>query len=209
MLLGKSVVRSSSVGDRRWDPAKCAVIGLAAGYGHVYGMDMYKRFVGSLRATGYPGHIILGIAPNAPQNVRKYLARHRVVTKEVSIGRCTYYNSTCPHCTVEGKRFTRPKCAADYPDYKIQWGRFPLTADWLRECNGCTDGVMLTDTRDVYFQADPFKDAEPHGLAVFEEHPDTSANHWLTNLPVSRCRDYKFTKAQKMLCSGSTCFMAV
>ena len=105
---------------------------------------------------------------------------------------------------MEGKRFTRPKCAADYPDYKIQWGRFPLTADWLRECNGCTDGVMLTDTRDVYFQADPFKDAEPHGLAVFEEHPDTSADHWLTDLPVSRCRDYKFTKAQKMLCSGST-----
>lgn len=44
-------------------------------------------------------------------------------------------------------------CPKDYPDYKITWARFPLYRDWLNACPSCTDGVMLTDVRDVFFQS--------------------------------------------------------
>ena len=44
--------------------SKCAVIGIGVGYG----VDMFEGFVGSLRSIGYKGHIILGIAENAPTN---------------------------------------------------------------------------------------------------------------------------------------------
>jgi hypothetical protein len=142
--LRENVLRNLNV-VKRWDPAKCVVIGLAVGYS----LEVFETFVGSLRATGYPGHIILGIAVNTDQQTRDYLAKHGVTVKEVpSAEQCSYNYTSNPFQEP-------PKCAKDYPDYKIQWGRFPLAADWLRECKDCTDGVMLTDTRDAYFQADP------------------------------------------------------
>jgi len=39
-----------------------------------------------------------------------------------------------------------------YPDYKITWARFLFYRDWLNDCPWCTDGVILTDVRDAYFQ---------------------------------------------------------
>lgn len=44
-------------------------------------------------------------------------------------------------------------CPASYPDYKMTWSRFPFYRDWLANCPSCTDGVMLTDVRDVFFQS--------------------------------------------------------
>jgi hypothetical protein len=80
-----------------------------------------------------------------------------------------------------------------YLDYKIQWGQFPLAADWLCKCKDCTDGVMLMDTCDAYFQADLFQAMmTPHSITVFEENPDLSTENWLTDIPVSRCKNFKF-----------------
>ena len=45
------------------------------------------------------------------------------------------------------------KCLKAYPDYKISWARFPLYRDWLLSCPSCSDGIMLTDVRDVFFQS--------------------------------------------------------
>ena len=45
------------------------------------------------------------------------------------------------------------KCLKAYPDYKITWARFLLYRDWLLECPTCSDGVMLTDVRDAFFQS--------------------------------------------------------
>ena len=44
-------------------------------------------------------------------------------------------------------------CPKAYPDYKLTWARFPLYRDWLAACPTCTDGVMLTDVRDAFFQS--------------------------------------------------------
>jgi hypothetical protein len=146
-------------------------------------------FVGSLRATGYPGHIILGISPDAPDNVRKYLNKTGVQVKQVSFTKCTYPVGLC---------------ALGYPDYKIQWGRFAFAGDWLRECKECTDGVMLTDVRDAYFQLDPFAAVKDiHPIMVFEEAPTVTTNHWVSDAPISQCKGIHI-KDKPMLCSGST-----
>ena len=44
------------------------VIGLAVGYPLSY----FEQFVGSLRATGYDGHIILGVAENVDSSTLEY-----------------------------------------------------------------------------------------------------------------------------------------
>jgi len=51
-----------------WDSSKSAVLGLATGYPR----NVYEGFVGSLRATGFAGHIILAIAKDAPSDVVSY-----------------------------------------------------------------------------------------------------------------------------------------
>uniref|UniRef100_A0A7S4S646 Uncharacterized protein n=2 Tax=Ditylum brightwellii TaxID=49249 RepID=A0A7S4S646_9STRA len=195
-----SASASTDAKSPKWDSAKSVVIGLAAGYG----VHVYQQFVGSLRATGYNGHIILGIASDPPSDVTDYLQKQNVITHPVEIGTCTYFNYT----TVDGIPSTDQVCSTDYPDYKIQWGRFPMARDWLLQCEECTDGVMLTDTRDAYFQSDPFEYIEePHPIMVFEEmFPNITTNHWLTNTPVEYCRETTIlaNESLPMLCSGST-----
>jgi hypothetical protein len=103
-------------------------------------------------------------------------------------------------------------CPSDYLDYKLTWARFLYYRDWILQCTDCTDGIMVTDYRDAYFQADPFRTAakmgllqrrRQHSLLVFEEHPDNTNEHWLTDLPVMACRKYKVGPTP-VLCSGGT-----
>eukprot|EP00041_Stephanoeca_diplocostata_P029528 m.874652 g.874652 ORF g.874652 m.874652 type:complete len:400 (-) comp23576_c0_seq18:306-1505(-) len=183
-----------------WDPRKCVVIGLAVGYG----MEEMELFIGSLRATGYPGKIIIGVASDVPVEVKDYLEEQRVETKVVKFGPCTFQNYTKKDGTLAEKYNKKQKCDIDHPDYKIQWGRFNLAAKWLQECADCTDGVMFTDVRDAFFQRDPFAAVQhPHDLMVFEEHQDVSTEHWLVDFPVTACKGRGVGK-QPMLCSGST-----
>ena len=185
-----------------WDPAKSAVLGLAAGYG----LQSYQDFVGSLRSTGYPGHILLGLATNAPSDVLDYLRQQNVTIHFVEMADSCTYNGTMGF---EGKPMDTKDwhCPKAYPDYKITWARFPLYKDWLMDCPTCTDGVMLTDVRDAYFQRDPFAMAVElqmqYPLMVFEEHPDMRNTHWLTDFPITLCKKYKVGETQ-VLCSGST-----
>ena len=90
---------------------------------------------------------------------------------------------------------------------------------------------MLTDVKDVLFQAgefhsnvfspyyivfpyiifllntDPFVAAvnlkQQAPLMLFEEHPYVKNTHWLTDTPVSSCKNHTVGETQ-VLCSGST-----
>jgi len=139
------------------------------------GLEDHARFVGSLRSTGYAGKIILGISPDAPRDVIDYLESQNVTYH--AIRKAT---SGCVHNGTEGaepmymtydeaseigsaKRIiidadgTGWNCPREYPEYKLTWARFFYYRDWLRDdCGGCTDGIMLTDFRDAYFQAGEF-----------------------------------------------------
>ena len=187
-----------------WDSSKSAVLGLATGYPRY----VYEGFVGSLRATGFSGHIILAIAKNAPEDVVSYLKEHNVIMKHVEKAeKCTYDGAIGEEgVPIDMNESGEWKCPKDYPDYKITWSRFLYYRDWLNDCPSCTDGVMLTDVRDAFFQRDPFVTAnernQVHPLMVFQESPETDTEHWLTDWPVSACRKHKLGK-KPMLCSGS------
>jgi hypothetical protein len=187
-----------------WDSSKSAVLGLASGYGR----QVYEMFVGSLRATGFTGHIILAIAKDAPSDVVSYLSEQNVTIKYVErADKCTY-NGTIGEkgVPIDMQKSSEWKCPKDYPDYKITWSRFLYYRDWLNECPSCADGVILTDVRDAFFQRDPFVTAvernQVHPLMVFQETPELDNEHWLTDWPITACRKHKVGKTP-MLCSGS------
>jgi hypothetical protein len=190
---------ADSEGSIKWDSSKSAVLALASGYQ----LNTYKSFVGGLRATGYPGHIILGISEDATSDVIQYLAEQNVTTKVVTMAKNCTYDGAVGH---DGKVINTRKwhCPAAYPDYKITWARFLLYKDWLNDCPECTDGVMLTDARDAFFQKDPFQSdtIEMHPLMLFEEHQNMTTENWLADFPISVCKDHKLG-AKPMLCSGS------
>jgi len=190
---------ADSEGSIQWDSSKSAVLALASGYQ----IDTYKSFVGGLRATGYPGHIILGISEDSTSDVLQYLAEQNATTKVVTMAKNCTYDGAVGH---NGKVINTRKwhCPAAYPDYKITWARFLLYKDWLNDCPECTDGVMLTDARDAFFQKDPFQSdtIEMHPLMLFEEHQNQTTEHWLADFPIGVCKDLKLG-AKPMLCSGS------
>ena len=170
------------------DSSTATVMGLATGYT----LDVYKRFVGSLRKTGYTGHIILGVAPDVDPEVERYLAYRNVMVKKLKWVNCTYPDS---------KKF---ECSYPYNDIKTRWSRFPLQRDWLRDCKTCTGPVLSMDVRDSYFQLDPFGPGSPvvKGLQVYEEHKSQTTQHWLAEFPIRACKNVTFHET--MLCSGTT-----
>ena len=155
--------------DGPWRSGNCAVLSMAS----ASGLEDHERFVGSLRATGYSGRIILGISPDAPGDVIRYLESQDVtyhrVHKAASCARNGTEGAEPMYMTYDdesgigtARRIiidadgTGWNCPREHPDYKLTWARFFYYGDWLRDCGGCTDGIMLTDFRDAYFQAGEF-----------------------------------------------------
>jgi hypothetical protein len=109
-------------GVKKWRSSNSAVLAMATNMG----MIEFYTFVGSLRATGFSGNIILGISDWAGDDVVNYLKSQNVTMK------------------FQGEK---------YSEYKVSHARFFLYRDWIENCTACTDGIMLTDFRDAYFQA--------------------------------------------------------
>ena len=175
------------------------VMAMATGYR----LEDYQRFVGSLRKTGYQGHIILVVAPTLPTEIEQYFIEKRVDYKPV-----TYVNCSFPLLSEEELKTSHDKelvtCIHPYPSLKHRWARFPLLRDHLKECETCTGPVLITDMRDTLFQRDPFGPEAPvvTTLQVFQEHPIQRTTHWLVDWPVKDCKGVQFDKP--MLCSGTT-----
>ena len=123
------------------------VIGLAVGYG----IKEFRRFVGSLRATGYMGVIILGVSSDIATSVQHFLLRHHVEMKIVEA------DSLMDAHKSDGDN-------AGF--YSVALPRWQLYRKWISEINETEEQhretlYFLTDTRDVYFQRDPFKSIPP------------------------------------------------
>jgi len=154
----KDDARSSSLASTPWRSSHSAVLAVATNM-H---LDEYRIFVGSLRATGYSGRIILGISENAPSDVVEYLMSQAVtVHRYVRADGCTYDgyvgNEGRPIDMNDPPSGHGWQCPREYPDYKITHARFALYKDWIEGCPSCTDGIMLTDARDSFFQAGEFR----------------------------------------------------
>jgi hypothetical protein len=137
--------------------------GGAIGHNSIIGLALYnnflsgfRRLVGSLRATGYNGQILLGVNPKLPKEEFEYLKRNNVTLYGVTTADCSAsaLNSHHEHGIIRGK------CSEDIPDLKLEWGRFEMARRWLHECELCTGWSLLIDTRDIFFQADPVTSLE-------------------------------------------------
>lgn len=185
------------------DSTNATVMGMASGYD----LSVYERFVGTLRKTGYKGHIILGVSPDVSQSILDYFNYRNVIPKPLPLVNCSY----APHNKNEQKNDShvqeRNTCVHPYNDIKLRWSRFPLARDWLQDCKTCTGPVLIMDVRDSYFQLDPF--AGPgspdiiDGLQVYEEYKSQTTMHWLTKWPIETCKNIVYHN-KPMLCSGTT-----
>ena len=134
---------------------KTVVIGVAVNYG----MNEFRRFIGSLRSTTFSGTIILGVSANISPECFRYLKRHHVEIRMVKDG----------DLTPEEK----DDDGVHSGFYNIALPRWVLYQKWVNEdIFSNTTRFLLTDTRDVYFQRDPFDDLKhdhSYELYMFEE----------------------------------------
>lgn len=181
--------------ERKADSSNATVMAMAAGYSLVE----HRQFVGSLRKSGFSGHIILAVKPDLDTEIKSYLEANNVTTKYLQRVQCTFSDGATSEDLEE-----RLTCLHPYPNIKQRWSRFPLLRDYLLECNECTGPVLVTDFRDTFFQKDPFGDSGHviSGLEVYEEHVKQRTTHWLVEIPVSLCKGVTFD--EPMLCSGTT-----
>jgi len=75
----------------------------------------------------------------------------------------TYYaveTANCSASIMDGVSSTgnavRAKCSRGLENLKLEWGRYEMARRWLKACDSCTGWSMVIDTRDIFFQADPF-----------------------------------------------------
>jgi hypothetical protein len=151
------------------------VMGFAGGPGY------YKRtryFVGSLRATGYTGDIILGTDPDINEAWLDFFAAYNVTIRHVKGQKCASTNeSALPNCVeISGT------------EASMNFARYYVFQEWLKDYSS-NARVMISDVRDVYFQANPFENValqesitSGYDLLVFEEGlADTSENFTWTH----------------------------
>lgn len=145
-----------------------AIIGLAS---YPTFMPGWRKLVGSLRNSGYDGHIIVGVNPAIPMEERNYLDHMGVTYYAVEVANCS---ASILEGVSNTENAVRAKCSKGLEDLKLEWGRFEMARRWLRACESCTGWSMVIDTRDIFFQADPFAslgnpDAAAHDLLFVEE----------------------------------------
>lgn len=198
------------------------VLGLAAYASFDRG---FKRLVGSLRQSKYNGHIILGVHPNIPQNELKYLKEMNVTTYTVHA--CPCDPSVLPQQRKDLKgngqgAGIRSKCSKGLEKFTLELGRYEMARQWLHDCKTCTGWGLIMDTRDVFFQSDPFeglgsaKSAEKNLLFIEEISPLTSPDpdparsfvagnfrSMAHTLPCYGSRAQSAYKSRPVLCSGT------
>lgn len=144
-------------------PSTNAIVGLAS-YPHF--MDGWRKLVGSLRTNGYNGHIIVGVNPNIPQVERDYLDKMGVTYYAIEVANCT--SSIMDGVSTSTKNTVRAKCSSGLENLKLEWGRFEMARRWLHACKSCTGWSMVIDTRDIFFQSDPFATLGDASTAQYE-----------------------------------------
>lgn len=149
--------------------------------GMTYSQDprIYKRFVGSLRSTGFGGTIILGIEEVSPE-IHQYLLDQNVTLKKLEPVECTFINAKA-----------RQKCYKPYPHIKREWAHFPLSRDWLSGCASCSGPVIFTSVDRTFFQVNPFGAGMPvvKRLHLYEQHPSVDVSRTSAGVLLKACVD--------------------
>lgn len=103
--------------DLKGDSSTASVMGMASGYD----LPVYGRFVGSLRKSGYKGHIFLGVAPDVPPAVLSYFRARNVTPMIQEWVNCTYAETNKDDDKKKNGKsiFSKTHCAHPYPDIKV------------------------------------------------------------------------------------------
>lgn len=186
---------------RRYDSSDATVMAMAQGYP----LPVHKRFVGSVRQSGFKGTIMLATEPKLKPGVEEYLLSQNVTILRLKYEECLHKIYQDESEVKNAKDKEASTCIAPYSNVKIRWGRFPFLRDALENCKECTGPVLVSDMRDVIFQRDPFGDGAPDvdGLQLFAEHRGVKASHPFVQKPVMKCKKFDFGD-NPMLCSGTT-----
>jgi hypothetical protein len=149
-------------------PGVNAIVGLAS---YPKFMDGWRKLVGSLRINGYDGHIIVGVNKDIPTDEREYLDRMGVTYYAVETANCS---SAILNQEEDTSNKVRSVCSRGLDELKLEWGRYEMARRWLKACTTCTGWAMVIDTRDIFFQRDPFAslgraENATHNLLFVEE----------------------------------------
>eukprot|EP01063_Lacrimia_lanifica_P039210 TRINITY_DN855_c0_g2_i1.p1 TRINITY_DN855_c0_g2~~TRINITY_DN855_c0_g2_i1.p1 ORF type:complete len:626 (+),score=163.97 TRINITY_DN855_c0_g2_i1:51-1928(+) len=229
--------RLSILPEQEWNDERDVVMGLAR-FDAVHTAQPpwdvgLKAFVGTLRLSGYKGRIVLFVHPKlieattgAMGALRTYLESRQV---ELTVGSdvvpCRFpAGFEVPKDIQKGESgkadggALRMKCTERYPTLPLEWSRFALARDWLRD-NPETTWGLVTDVRDTFFQRPPFAYMGPPAGAqsfVYEEYyGDRSkthaqgkqvgidTTHWFSRL-AEKCYGAEAASylGKPMLCSG-------
>eukprot|EP00656_Telonema_subtile_P020882 TRINITY_DN2193_c0_g1_i7.p1 TRINITY_DN2193_c0_g1~~TRINITY_DN2193_c0_g1_i7.p1 ORF type:complete len:497 (-),score=88.40 TRINITY_DN2193_c0_g1_i7:4-1494(-) len=197
-----------------------AVVGFAAYPRNVLGL--FRSFVEPLRAGGYQGHILIGCRRELDPDEMSFLKQMNVTAYAIDLVRCdlpwTKSDTSNKGFESESERI-RGVCVKTYPMLKMEWARFQLAADWLKECPTCTGWNLVTDFRDVTFQTgEPFKILDQYkgqyDLLLVEEWAGSphgmSNEHWFSWASFHTCfgaikgeQIVKPYKPKPVVCSGT------
>ncbi|ELR22109.1 uncharacterized protein ACA1_159050 [Acanthamoeba castellanii str. Neff] len=135
---------------------KPVVMGMATGYR----WDALRNFVISLRYTNFAGDVVLFVSQEAQSDddLMQRLRFYNVTTVVVSSKFPYFEKGSLPHLMVERLLFP------PMPELKAMNRRFHIMQLWLTAYGSFYDYVLITDTRDVVFQKDPFDWAHPNNL---------------------------------------------
>jgi len=182
------------------DSSTATVMGMGTGYS----LEVYERWIGSLRKSGFRGHILMLVgADDLLPEVQRYFQYRNVTWRTVEL----LDPSQCAN-QARGKGLisdiSNEACVKAYPELKARWARYPLLRDFLRDCDACTGPVLYIDVRDAFFQSDPFGEGSPPvtGLQVYHEDVNHRTTHWFVADPLRQCKGVEFDEPN--LCSGST-----
>jgi hypothetical protein len=146
---------------------KTLVLGMAVGMT----LEEVKPFFLSLEKTGYRGDICMCVAGLDRATVEFLRARrvNLVPFQKAYLGRRWAYFAALI------RLFMRPGQRRQFDRQvlltylHLHCARHVFCRDYLAECGGGYDQVMMADTRDVIFQRDPFAFEMPDGLSTFME----------------------------------------
>lgn len=169
-------------------PNQDTIIGIGADYD----IQVYKKFIGSIRKSGFSGNIILGMSDQQHhanndghiEDILSYLHAQNVIVKTIQAVICSFDASQI--------------CLQDYAHLKPSMASYFLVKKWLGDCIECNGLVMLAPIPNVYFQDVPFNFQStqhdirnPQGAIHLFEMPATTEN-WRVALHLSQCKDFQW-----------------